>query len=180
MFRRAKPSALEQGLEKARQAKEAVAQRRWFEGFESATLAAELLLAATKDPANKSRVPQLKASITQMLQLAEDAKKGQSEAGAAQPAARPAADDESAHAMHLAQSPHARMASPAATGTTNEEEGVPQGAPSDHERAVAYARQSDGHPQVALYTTGQGMHGIPNDCERTPSLSLHGSVSACP
>ena len=82
MFRRAKQSALEQGLERAKQAQEAVAQRRWFEGFEHAATAAELLMAAMKDPANKTRVPQLRQSVNQMLQLAEDAKKGEAEAAA--------------------------------------------------------------------------------------------------
>ena len=183
MFRRAKQSALEQGLERAKQAQEAVAQRRWSEGFEHAALAAELLMAAMKDPANKTRVPQLRQSVNQMLQLAEDAKKGEAEAAAAEEARR-AADGESAQAMHLlvAHSPHARLAARA----TDEEEAVQQGAVSDHERrhdrSVAYARQSDGHPEVALYTTGRDRptHFILEDCEPTHSLSsLRGSASAC-
>ena len=168
MFRRAKQSALEQGLERAKQAQEAVAQRRWSEGFEHAALAAELLMAAMKDPANKTRVPQLRQSVNQMLQLAEEARR--------------AADDESAQAMNLAHSPHARLA----VRATDEEEAVQQGALSDHERrhdrSVAYARQSDGHPEVALYTTGRDRptHFILEDCEPTHSLSsLRGSASAC-
>ena len=182
MFRRAKQSALEQGLERAKQAQEAVAQRRWSEGFEHAALAAQLLMAAMKDPANKTRVPQLRQSVNQMLQLAEDAKKGEAEAAAAEEARR-AADGESAQAMHLlvAHSPHARLAARA----TDEEEAVQQGAVSDHERrhdrSVAYARQSDGHPEVALYTTGRDRptNVILEDCEPTHSLSLRGSASAC-
>ena len=182
MFRRAKQSALEQGLERAKQAQEAVAQRRWSEGFEHAALAAPLLMAAMKDPANKTRVPQLRQSVNQMLQLAEDAKKGEAEAKRAAEEARRAADDESAQAMNLAHSPHARLA----VRATDEEEAVQQGALSDHERrhdrSVAYARQSDGHPEVALYTTGRDRptHFILEDCEPTHSLSsLRGSASAC-